>query len=71
MKKNLTLLGYAFPKFATVEDVVMEVSKNARFRRPLDKHYAKWSQTLSVSAPTNKGDFIVLPQVNELPVTVN
>ena len=46
----MTLRAYVFPKLQTEKDVVREMSKKTRFRRPFNKLHGKRSQTLLKSA---------------------
>ena len=46
----MNLIGYVFPKLRTEKEMVMQVSKNARFRRRFNKQHAKWFQALSKSS---------------------
>ena len=50
----MTLIGYLFPKIRTAKDVVRKVSKNALFRRPLNKQHVKRSETLAKSAQQDR-----------------
>ena len=40
----MPLIAYAFPKLKTVKNVVRQMSKNSRFRRPFDKQHGKRSK---------------------------
>ena len=42
----MTLIAYVFQKLQTVKDVVRQMSKKSRFRRPFNKRHGKRSQTL-------------------------
>ena len=50
LKKKLTLIAYVFAKLRIVKDVIRQISKKSRFRRPFEKRYGKRSQTLLKSA---------------------
>ena len=45
-KKMMTLIDYVFPKLDTAEDVVRQMFKKSRFRRPFNKRLDKRSHTL-------------------------
>ena len=49
-KTNMNLIAYELTKLQTLKDVVREVSKKSRLRRPFEKHYGKRAQTLLKSA---------------------
>ena len=42
----MTLIAYIFRKLQTVKDMVWEMSKKSRFRRPYNKQDGKRDQTL-------------------------
>ena len=42
----MTLIDYIFPKLHTEKDVVRQMYKKSRFRRPYDKQHDERSQTL-------------------------
>ena len=51
----MTLIAFVFPKLGTAKDLVGEVSKKPRFRRPFDKLHGKrfqrqfrWKKSLFV-----------------------
>ena len=45
-EKNMTLKVYIFPKLRSAKDVLRQVFKKPRFRKPFDSQDAKGSQTL-------------------------
>ena len=45
-EKKMTLIAYVFPKLRIAKDMVREMSKKSRFKRPFDKQHGKRSQTL-------------------------
>ena len=46
LKKQMTLIAYVFSKLRTANDVVRQMSKKFRFRKPFEKRRVKQSQTL-------------------------
>ena len=46
----MNLIAYELTKLQTLKDVVREVSKKSRLRRPFEKYYGKRAQTLLKSA---------------------
>ena len=46
----MNLIAYELTKLQTLKDVVREMSKKSRLRRPFEKHYGKRAQTLLKSA---------------------
>ena len=46
----MTLIVYVFPKLQTAKDVVRQMSKKPRFRKPFDSQRVKLSQKLVKSA---------------------
>ena len=46
----MTVIVYVFPKLQSAKEVVRQMSKMSRFRKPFDKRHSKWSQTLLKSA---------------------
>ena len=42
----MTLIAYIFPKLQTGKEVVRQMYKKCRFRRPYDKQHDERSQTL-------------------------
>ena len=44
-KKN-TLIAYVFPKLPTTKNVLRQMSKNSRFREPLDRRHGKLAEAL-------------------------
>ena len=47
----MILIVYVFPRLRTVKDVVRNMSKKSRLRKPFDKEHGRRSQTLLKSAP--------------------
>ena len=43
LEKKMTLIAYVFPKLQNAKDVVKQISKKSRFRRPFDKQLGKQS----------------------------
>ena len=46
----MTLIAYIFPKLQTTKNVVRQMAKKSRFRKPFKKQHGKPSQTLLKSA---------------------
>ena len=46
----MNVIALAFPKLQAAKDVVRQMSKKPRFRRPLESQHVKVSQTLVKSA---------------------
>ena len=44
-KKN-TLIAYVFPKLPTTKNLLRQMSKNSRFREPVDRQHGKWVEAL-------------------------
>ena len=45
-QKKMTLIAYVFPKLPTTKNVLRHMSKNSRFREPLDRGPGKWAEEL-------------------------
>ena len=61
---NIMLIAYVFSKLQTAKDVVTQMSKKFRFRRPYSKQHGKWSQTLLKSNDSTFITFIVQYEKN-------
>ena len=46
LKKNMTFIGYVFPKLRTPKHVLTNMSKKSRLRWPLDRQHGKRAATL-------------------------
>ena len=45
-QKNMTLIAYVFPKLLTTKNVLRQMSKSSRFRKPVDRRHGKWAEAL-------------------------
>ena len=46
MEKKKTVIAYVFPKLETAKDLVRQIYRKSRFRRPIKKRHGKHSKTL-------------------------
>ena len=53
MKIKMTLIANVFPKLRTSKNLLRKISKEYRFRVPLDKQHGKRTQTLLKSKRRN------------------
>ena len=53
IKKKMTPIANVFPKLRTSKNLVRKISKEYRFRVPLDKQHGKRTQTLLKSKRRN------------------
>ena len=49
-RKTILLIAYVFRKLQTTKEVVRQIAKPCRYRRPLGKQHGKRAQTLLESA---------------------
>ena len=45
-QKKMTLIAYVFPKLPTTKNVLRQMSKSFRFRKPVDRGHSKWAEAL-------------------------
>ena len=45
-QKTMTILADAFPKLLSPKDIVRKMSKNSRFRLPIDRQHGQVAETL-------------------------
>ena len=45
-QKKMTLIAYVFPKLPTTKNVLRQMSKSSRFRKPVDWRHGKRAQAL-------------------------
>ena len=45
-QKKMTLIAYVFPKLPTTKNVLRQMSKSSRFRKPVDWRHGKWAEAL-------------------------
>ena len=45
-QKKMTLIAYVFPKLPTTKNVLRQMSKSSRFRKPVDSRHGKWAEAL-------------------------
>ena len=45
-QKKMTLIAYVFPKLPTTKNVLRQMSKSSRFRKPVDRRDSKWAEAL-------------------------
>ena len=41
LQKKMTLIAYVFPKLPTTKNVLRQMSKSSRFRKPVDRQHGK------------------------------
>ena len=45
-QKNRTFIAYLFPKLPTTKNVLRQMSKSSRFRKPVDRRHGKLAEAL-------------------------